>query len=249
MNIQIRGGKMKRLCLSLLVLVLLLTQTPMTQATAYHMPDGTQTTNDSINTSLFLFDIRSFNNLQDYFYSLMTLSWTTGYKEGISNNEATVSKDAISSSYLLDISKTYTWTSYVDGQTTLSTITYSDEIYDEQPEWDLWKKTIDGETGYFLVKETEEGLYTGFPYSEYYSDLRYPLFEGKTWDTSDEEIDFNTYTVTAMDLNVTVKAGTFHDVVQVDASHGWTFFYAPDIGLIKSEQNGTVMNELSELQD
>lgn len=246
---------MKRLCLSLLVLVLFLTQTPTTQATAYHMPDGTQTNHDSINTSLLLFDIGSFKNLQDYFYSFMALSWTTDYTEGIANAEPTIDKetdespDPSSTSYLLDTSKTYTWTSYVDGQTTLSTITYSDEIYEEQPEWDQWKETIDGETAYFLVKETEEGLYTGYPYSEYYSDLRYPLFEGKTWDTSDEEIDFNTYTVTAMDLDVTVKAGTFHDVVQVDASHGWTFFYAPDIGLIKTEQNGTVMNELSELQD
>lgn len=249
---------MKRLSLFLILLVLLFNQTPTAQAVAQETPDGTQTDKDSIYTSLLLFNIGSAKSLQDYFYSLITLSWTTGYQAELSSTETIASdqgsesdesSDATSASYLLDKSKAYTWTAYHDGQETLSTATYSNEVYEEQPEWDLWGETVNGETEYFLVKETAEGLYTGFPYSEYYSDLRYPLFEGKTWDTSDEEIDFNTYTVVAMDQTVTVKAGTFKDVVQVDASHGWTFYYAPHIGLIKSVQNGTVVTELSELQD
>lgn len=238
---------MKQLCLSLFVLVLLFNQTPKVQATALHSPDGIQTNSDSIYTSLLLYNIGSAKGFQDSLASLITLGWTTGYAEDRMTTDAT--PDVATASYLLDKSKTYTWTSYHDGRTTHSTASYSNEIYEEQPEWDQWKGTMNGETEYFLVKETEEGLYTGYPYSEYYSDLRYPLSIGKTWNTSDEEIDFNTYTVIAMDRNVTVKAGTFKDVVQVDTSHGWTFYYAPQIGPIKSEHNGVVMSELSKLSD
>jgi len=136
-----------------------------------------------------------------------------------------------------------------DDVVSSTTAVYSNETYEGQPEWDMWKTTTNGKTEYILVKETEEGLYSGFPYSHYYADLKYPLFAGKVWDNTDEQAELVTYTVVATDRIVTVQAGTFENVVEVKTSDGWIFYYAPNIGLIMSIDGGIVVSELSSLQD
>ena len=241
------GVPMNRLGLYFMVLVLIFSMIPFSDVSASEDANDRQAQENiammATNYSQLFFNLGSANGFQDYLTTLVTIVSTTGY----TNQDGPFKIPP--QSFLLDKTKTYTWMHYQDGVVSSTTAVYSNETYEEQPEWDMWKTTTNGKTEYILVKETEEGLYSGFPYSHYYADLKYPLYAGKVWDNADEQADLVTYTVVATDRIVTIQAGTFENVVEVKTSDGWIFYYAPNIGLIMSIDGGIVVSELSSLQD
>lgn len=150
--------------------------------------------------------------------------------------------DNRSASYLMDKTNDYVKEVINGGQILQVITTYVGEDEGEGS-WDLWETTIDGETHEFAVKEDEEGLYTGYPESEYYVDLVYPLEEGKTFENWGE-----VNTITKIDGTMTTEAGEFDHVVEVKTADNWTLFFAPTIGHIRSvDENGTVVSELIEI--
>src|SRR5690606_8178413 len=103
----------------------------------------------------------------------------------------------------------------------------------------LWQQYYDGEiSGYQIMKEDSKGLYSIFCFDFDCSgmptttELLYPLQVGKKWE-SNKTFEKATFTITAMGLTYTVKAGTFTDVVEVKDSDGWVSYYAPNAGAIK----------------
>lgn len=106
--------------------------------------------------------------------------------------------------------------------------------------WDQW--VSGGEA--FLVREDSKGLYMGFPESEYFLELAYPLSIGRKW--TQFEV---TSRIVDMNKKLTTKAGTFRGVVTVKTSDGFTNYYAQNVGLIKSLQNGKTVSELTKLEN
>jgi len=148
-------------------------------------------------------------------------------------------------SYLMDKTKDYSWQYIDNGKVYLSTISYIGQELSENTTWDLWKEIeSNGKVGHFLAREDQAGLYHGYQESYYNIELAYPLYNGKKfddWTTSD------TYTIVSLTQVVTTKAGTFRNVVEVKATDGWTYYYAPNIGHIKSVEKGKVFSELMKL--
>jgi uncharacterized protein YraI len=135
-------------------------------------------------------------------------------------------------SYLMDKTKVYTYK--FDGKT--QKISYKGE-YDG---WDDWISHSDGSI--FGVKEDSKGLYTGFPESEYYTDIFYPLKVCKEWLEWDVK-----YKITSINGTLKTPAGTFKNVVTVKSSEGYTSYYAPNVGFIKGIYNGKTSSELISL--
>ncbi|MGC8230878.1 SH3 domain-containing protein [Pseudobacillus badius] len=105
--------------------------------------------------------------------------------------------------------------------------------------WDEWSS----EDGSYIMKEDSKGLYIGWPQSDYFTELSYPLKVGKQW--ADWEIRKK---ITSINGTLTTPAGTFKNVVTVKSSDGYTTYYAPNIGFIKSVSNGLTMSELTSLK-
>jgi len=142
-------------------------------------------------------------------------------------------------SYLMDKTKDYSWEYIDNGKAYLSTISYIGQESSENKVWDQWKETEkSGEVGYFLAREDKAGLYHGYRESYYNVELAYPLYNGASSDT---------YTVVSLTQVVSTKAGTFRNVVEVKTVDGWTYYYAPNIGHIKSVEKGKVFSELLKL--
>ncbi|OES44948.1 SH3 domain-containing protein [Domibacillus iocasae] len=136
-------------------------------------------------------------------------------------------------SFLMDKTKVYTYKA--DG--VISKNVYKGK-YDV---WDEWSSS----DGTFIVYENNKGLYVGWPESEYYTELVYPLKSGKTWkDDFDEAI---TYKITGMSGTVKTSAGTFKNVVTVKSSEGYISHYAPNVGFVKGTYNGKTTSELVKL--
>lgn len=82
--------------------------------------------------------------------------------------------------------------------------------------------------------------------SGYDTTLHYPLYVGQ------EFLDFygdpSGIVVTDMGLTLTTRAGTFYNVTVVTSSGGYTTYYAPGYGAIKTVRYGTTTNELINLK-
>ena len=150
-------------------------------------------------------------------------------------------------SYLMDKTMDYNWTYIDEGKTYLSTLRYIGPYVDSGQgiAWDLWKETDNvGNVGQFIVQEDKEALYQGFPESYFYVEFEYPVNVGNKYD---DWSSGKTYTIISVDRVVTTKAGTFHNVIEQRASNGVTYYYAPNIGLIKTVENGKTYAELVKL--
>ncbi|WP_203363380.1 SH3 domain-containing protein [Bacillus sp. REN10] len=138
-------------------------------------------------------------------------------------------------SYLMDKTKVYIYKT--DGK--LYKSSYRGKYY----EWDKWISHTTKET--FIVREDNQGLYLGWPESEYYTEIAYPLKVGRTWDYSYEGQE--TSKITSINGTVTTPAGTFKNVVTVKSSDGYVSYYAPNVGFIKGTANGKTTSILVSL--
>ncbi len=78
--------------------------------------------------------------------------------------------------------------------------------------------------------------------------LKAPLEVGKSWSSNDGDRE-----IVAVDQKVKVPAGTFHQVIKIkitytDSNNTGYEYYAPNIGLIKSEYLGEGFKIISELE-
>ncbi|MFJ7640257.1 SH3 domain-containing protein [Peribacillus sp. NPDC097225] len=144
-------------------------------------------------------------------------------------------------SYKMDTSKVYVYKSNGKKYTYSSTGAKYNKV------WTIWNVKGAGESWTDIEKETSEGYYIGWPESEYFIALGYPLKVGAKWESWDGS---NTYIakVTSMSKTVKTPAGTFNKVVEVKESDGSTRYYAKNVGLIKAFVNGEKTSELVELK-
>ena len=215
----------------------------------------------TIDSSNLFFDVDASNTFQGYISTLAAERITNGYGDGTYKPKISVSRQHFSvfvarmlddsfkeerlegaARFLLDVSKKYTWTYHTESESITSTMMHVREEDEAFPEWNLWQETSKEGTGYFLVNEDSEGLYEGSPYMDAVQLLYYPLYTGKSW-REDGEIS----RVIAIDRTMTTKAGTFTDVTELKTSSGWTYYYAPNVGLIQSLHDGSVYGELVRL--
>ncbi|MFK2824113.1 SH3 domain-containing protein [Bacillus sp. B190/17] len=169
------------------------------------------------------------NNVSVTVYSQSKNGWS---QIGYNNKKAYVSTQYLRMySFLMDKTKVYTYR----GEGSDYKSQYRGKYYG----WDKWN---DGESS-FVIKEDSKGLYFGWPESEYFTELVYPLKVGKEW--SEWGIK---HKITAMNGTLTTPAGTFKNVVTVKSSDGYTSYYAQNVGLLKTVSNGVTMSELVGLQ-
>ncbi|WP_338751833.1 SH3 domain-containing protein [Bacillus sp. FJAT-52991] len=138
-------------------------------------------------------------------------------------------------SYLMDKTKVYTYKT--DGK--LYKSSYKGKYYG----WDKWISHNTKEA--YLVGEDNKGLYLGWPESEYYIEIAYPLKVGKTWDYGYE--GEGTSKIKSINGTVTTPAGTFKNVVTVKSSDGYISYYAPNVGFIKGMEKGKTTSILVSL--
>lgn len=173
------------------------------------------------------------NNAKVTVYSQSKSGWSQiGYKKG----KAYVSTKYLRMySYLMDKTKIYTYK--YEGKT------YKHSYKGKYDQWDQWKTSSSSAT--YLVYEDSKGLYTGYPESEYYIDLSYPLKVGKSWTVGYE--GEGTSKIIALNGTVKTPAGTFKNVVTVKSSDGYVSYLAPNVGFIKGIYNGKTDSELVSL--
>lgn len=231
----------------------------------------------TINRNYSFPDVAPSNGFRDYISTMAAERITGGFEDGTYKPLQNVSREHFAvftarmlddkfkptlvngtGSYVLDKTKTYTWEYYDEGQTFTSQATHSNVAYEGSPNWDLWREDGAGGSGYFITLENDEGLfeltchyidgvYCGNASDGSYKALEYPLYVGKKWSASTDEYNDALHTVVSINRTVTTKAGTFKKVVEVTDSDGWTYFYARDVGLIQSLENGIVFAELIKL--
>lgn len=233
----------------------------------------------TINQKFLFPDVASTNDFHKYISTLAAERITGGYEDGTFRpseilNRAQFAvftarmlddqfKPAIVNgvgSYMLDKKKAYTWQYTDEGNTFTSKLILSNMNYTGPSNWDLWSEVGQDGSGYFITKENDEGLFevtchyvngvtceSGIE-SEYKT-LAYPLHVGKSWETSNGGEQAISHTIQSINRTVKTKAGTFKNVVEVTDSDGWTYYYARNVGIIKSLENGSVFAELIKLEN
>ncbi|WP_052712161.1 SH3 domain-containing protein [Domibacillus indicus] len=138
-------------------------------------------------------------------------------------------------SFLMDKTKVYTYKT--------NGVSYTHTYEGKNNGWDEWRDS--STRGTFVISENSKGLYLGWPESEYYTEISYPLKSGKTW-----RHDFDTritYKITGTNGTVKTQAGTFKSITTVQSSEGYINYYAPKIGLVKQVYRGKTVSELVKL--
>jgi hypothetical protein len=111
----------------------------------------------------------------------------------------------------VQIDRTYIYWSEMEGGTRV-TYTYLEPYQSAGLAWDMWLRQAWKDEGTFLVMENEEGPYIGYPESEYYQVMSYPIMQDATFHSFEE-----TFTTTKIDETITKPAGTFEHVVAVES--------------------------------
>jgi uncharacterized protein YraI len=139
-------------------------------------------------------------------------------------------------SYLLDKTKVYTYKTATETYQLIP----SGKKYNG---WDKWTYSPSaGDKQVFIVRENSKGLYTGFIDSEYYIDIEYPVKVGQSWAVGyDEDGKARIISITK---TVKTPAGTFKNCIEVKDDSGYITYYAKNIGMIKSIENGKTATEL-----
>lgn len=212
-------------------------------------------------------DVAPTNRFRDYISTLTAAGITIGYTDGTYKPNLAVTRQHFSvfvarmlddvyktplkvadGSFMKDRTKKYTFSYTTNGKTSTAKIYYIDEIYKDSPQAEQWVREENGTSTRFLQQENSNGLYIGYLASEWDVDLKYPLFEGKRWDNYDESKDTTLYHVVSVDRTIKTPAGTFKNVVEVQSTTGWTEFYAPRVGVIKTLQKGKTFSELTKIE-
>lgn len=157
------------------------------------------------------------------------------------NDEEMVEKlDHTGVSYLMDKNSQYVMKA-LDSE--CLTFVYIGKSAAEDGTWDMWVAK-ENEHEQIHTMENEEGLYTGFPESKLYMDMSYPIEEGKIFGNEMT----GRKTITNVNVAMSTAAGHFTNVVEIETDTGWTSYYAPDIGEIKTvDENGKIVSELVEI--
>ncbi|WP_309089193.1 S-layer homology domain-containing protein [Domibacillus sp.] len=145
-------------------------------------------------------------------------------------------------SYLKDRSKTYYYDSDDMGSYSYK---FSGRKYFE---WNLWDVYEGNKNTYSIVeKEDSKGYYFGYPESESWMMLKYPVKVGQKWSIGYQGF-VHTYEITSTTKTITTRAGTFRNVIEVTADDGGVDYYAPNVGLIKVIFEGITKVELIKIQ-
>ncbi len=100
----------------------------------------------------------------------------------------------VQSSYLRDTTKTYYFET--DGA---GSVYY--QFAQSDGDWNLWRVYQDNQYSYvFADREDVQGYYIGYPESEYYLELAYPIKVGYKWDGYGDDTDY--YQITGADLTI-----------------------------------------------
>ncbi|MGE7662659.1 SH3 domain-containing protein [Peribacillus sp. NPDC097197] len=138
-------------------------------------------------------------------------------------------------SYLKDISKVY----WYETKGKKSKEVYIGKSYYGE---DIWES--DYET--YAVHEDKNGLYIGIPDFYYIVDIEYPVKVGRKWRKGEQgEIKAQ---ISAVNKTVITPAGTFKNCIEVKHNGRDTYYYAQNIGLVKSLLNGKLSSQLISLE-
>ncbi|MHA6261044.1 S-layer homology domain-containing protein [Sporosarcina sp. CAU 1771] len=226
----------------------------------------------AIKQTTFFLDVPPSDGFHDYISTLASERITGGYADGTyrpANNisrlhfavfVARMLEDRFkpsevnkAPSFLKDRTKTYSWIYYDDGEVIETKLQKSDLEYSGPSSWDLWKEQDGASEGYFIANESEKGLFEiGCRYfdrivcesygEEPSPELHYPLYVGKKWG-----LNSTSRTVVSISQEVSIRAKIYKNVIEVKDADGWHYFYAPNVGLIRTVDNGHVFAELVEL--
>lgn len=232
-----------------------------------------------INRSHSFPDILANNDFLDYISTMAAERITGGYEDGTYRAAQTLSrahfavfvarmlddkfKPAIvngAGSYMLNTNKIYTWEYKDEGQLFIEKLTSSVADYEGPANWNLWTQLDEDDAASFITMENDEGLfeitchYVGSlvcpsDSRSVFTALKYPLNEGKKWEVYSGGEEPVTLKVESINRKITTRAGSFENVVEVTDSEGWTYYYARNIGLIKSLENGKAFAELIKLEN
>lgn len=151
----------------------------------------------------------------------------------------------IPDSYLRDKTKTYVMTG---GGDTL-TYVYKKHSLNEgmAPEF-MW--VVSSKAGSLDSAIVERESFTsyklGFPYSETYDNLAYPVVQGKTFLVGNEGGEPERRTITAVNKTVATPYKTFTNATEVTGGNGMKYYYARGHGPIKTlDPNGAVILQLA----
>lgn len=155
---------------------------------------------------------------------------------------------SIPNSYLRDKTKTYVMTGGGD------TLTYVYKKYSLNtgmvPEF-MWVVTSKSGTGDTAIVERESftDYRLGFPYSETYINLEYPVAKGKTFFVAFEGGDPERRTITAVNKTVATPYKTFTNATEVTDVGGTKYYYVEGHGPIKTlDPSGAVVSQLAEVR-
>ena len=116
-------------------------------------------------------------------------------------------------------------------------------------DWNLWDVHAEDMADYSVVeKEDGQGYRFGYPESESWLYLAYPVKVGQSWSVGYQGNEIG-YSITATNLTLKTPAGTFSNVVEVTADDGGSDYYAPNVGLIKVIFEGITKVELTKIKN
>ncbi|TFE04032.1 S-layer homology domain-containing protein [Jeotgalibacillus salarius] len=138
-------------------------------------------------------------------------------------------------SFMMDQDKEYVFEEILEDETITYTLSFAGHTHVKDNDWEVWAQKFEGgDHKDLLYVEADNRLYSGWLGSEYFPRLDYPIYDGKEWSyTYGSE---STHQILDTDATITTRAGTFeHVVVQEDLVSNQIQYYAPNVGLIKSE--------------
>lgn len=210
-------------------------------------------------------DIGDNMKANDAIYNIAREYITTGYSDGTFRPKGTVTREQFSAflargmspvykqrvvgnnGYSLNMTKQYTFGT-PDGD--LQLVFQQGIKSDQAPDYKgfAWKGTIlkTGKTDYSLQEETTKELITGYPFSEYYTDLKFPLKAGVPWLSGEGE---GTVKITNMSKTVKTPYKTFTNAVETTSETGYKNYYVKSVGSVKTiDPAGKVVKELKSMK-
>lgn len=219
-------------------------------------------------------DVPKTSSYYNYISTLASTRVTEGYEDGSYRPNIKVSREHFSvflarmlddsfkpakPSFMNDRTKTYLWKYYDEGDIFETQAVFMEMRTIQGQQWQLWKESsVGGEDSYFVITEDEDGLYEDICFDiggldcdtvtkESFVAMQYPLIVEKKWDISVFEDEMISGKIKARNQTVRIPAGTFTGVVVVEDAKGWTYYYAPNVGLIKTMENGILFSELTSI--
>ncbi|USK69184.1 SH3 domain-containing protein [Peribacillus asahii] len=142
-------------------------------------------------------------------------------------------------SYVMDKTKVYTYMEHGNKYKDV----YTGKGYQG---WDEW---ITNESDIYIVREDKNGLYLGVPEGGYNTEIKYPIKVGKSWRNDGG----STVRISSVSKTIKTPAGTFKNCIEVTYDYGdgdgSKFYYAKNVGFVKSVYKGIAINQLIRLEN